>query len=82
VETAQAEPPRETLLNLLNLTGYSDPVESEPWSLVSPRLATAGELQAVSAEVDDLRRRLSELERVQGEMAALLAGMGIQVGIG
>jgi hypothetical protein len=76
-----AEPPRKTLAGLLELAGCVDHSESQPWTASAPQPALAYEVQALRAEVQHLRQRLGDLERVQGQMAVLLDRMGMRVGM-
>ena len=73
-ETERVELPREDLAGLWEIADFADP------SVPKPRTssASAHEFQAVRSEVDDLKRRLTDSERLLREMAGILEGMGIR----
>jgi uncharacterized protein (DUF983 family) len=72
--TERTELPREALTGLWEIADFADPSAPQP----TTSAASAHELQAVRIEVDDLKRRLTDSERLQREMAGILAGMGIR----
>jgi predicted nucleic acid-binding Zn-ribbon protein len=73
--TERTELPREALAGLWEIADYADASASQP----KGSAASVLEVQAIRIEVEDLKRRLTDSERLQREMAGILAGMGIRV---
>ena len=73
--TERTELPRETLDGLWEIADFADPSASQP----KTSAASAHEVRAVRIDVEDLKRRLTDAERLMREMAGVLAGMGIRV---
>jgi hypothetical protein len=77
--TERSEGHREALAGLWENAGYAGSTPSQPTTSATPRPAMAHELQAVRADVEDLRRRITDSECLQHEMAAILRGMRTRV---
>lgn len=75
LETDRTVLPHGSLEDLWEITDYDDTSPSHP----EPKTTPAYELRGLRIEVEHLKRRLTDSERLQSEMVAILAGMGIRI---
>jgi chromosome segregation ATPase len=59
--------------------GLADRLKAEILTLAQSRSAPDNDLQAARAEIEDLRKKLSDIETTKRSMSSLLEGMGIRL---